>query len=303
MNQGFCNISDEFFIFAADFKKDPQKTDRPIGVNKIWCSKIILRIHSIELMMRKLLLLFALLPFCLFAQKTDSDTLKLKADASLNGFWQTGNVTTFIFRTRANLSYRPWDKWILTSRNSYLYQEFGRVKADVDIESLNFLSFDPDRRFFPLVIGIVTSNFRREIDLRYKIGAGVTYKLFDSEDVKLRFSLSSEYENTHFDKDQFNFDEYNGSTYINTVRSTLWVSGEYHVFDKKLILKHIAFFQPSLGDSNNFRWEADLTAELPISKKFAFNANYLHTYERIVVEDQKQADRFLTFGFTYKSYE
>jgi hypothetical protein len=252
--------------------------------------------------MKKLLYFFLLTPFSLAAQTNESDSLKLKASLALTGFWQSGNVHTLIFRAKADVTYKPWKQWVFNTKNSYLYQEFGKEKADEDILSLNFLNFAPERKLSPLLLGIVTSNFRREIDLRYLIGGGLTYQILKKDDSWLKFSLSSEYEQTNFTEDNFNLPEYDGNRSINTIRSTIWVSGKYYLFDKKLIMSHENYFQPSLENSDNFRWQADIGLELPISKFLNFKINYLHTFESIVIEGQNREDTFLTFGVTLKNY-
>ena len=80
------------------------------------------------------------------------------------------------------------------------------------------------------------------------------------------------------------------------------INGKYEVFEKKMIVGHVSYFQPSLEQSDNFRWQADLVLELPIWKFFNFRISYLHTFESIVIEGQEQEDRILSFGFTLKSY-
>ncbi|MCZ4409036.1 DUF481 domain-containing protein [Cryomorphaceae bacterium 1068] len=259
--------------------------------------------------MKKLFYCLLFFPFWLSAQTSKSDTLasetdslKLKASLSLTGIFQSGNVETIIFRAKSDIAYKPWNKWLFNNRNSYLYQEFDRDKADLDIVSLNFLYFTPDATWSPLLIGIISSNFRRKIDLRTILGAGVTYELLRDKEDMLKFSVSSEYESTNFSRSRFNLEEYNGSESINTLRGTFWINGKHYLFEKKLIAGYEAYFQQSLEESNNFRWQADLSLEMPISKFINFKVNYLHTYESIVVADQKQQDRFLTFGFTFKNY-
>jgi len=198
--------------------------------------------------------------------------------------------------------YRPWEQWDFTTRNSYVYQEFGQQKADEDILSLNFLSFKPKAKVSPLALAFVSTNFRRQIDLRALLGAGITVKIFEKEKDWLKFSVTSEYERTNFATSDFNRSEYDGSTSINTFRGTVWVNGKYHLFDKKLILPHESYYQPSLQRGNNYRWQADIGLELPVWKFLNFKTNYLHTFESIVAEGQHEEDRFLTFGFTLKSY-
>ena len=252
--------------------------------------------------MKKLLILLVLFPILLSAQMNESDSLNFKANLSLTGFWQGGNVETVIFRAKSALSFRPWKKWVFKTTNSYVYQEFGREKADEDILSLNFLYLNPERKIYPLVLGFASTNFRRDIDLRYLLGTGITVQVLNKEDNWLKFSLTSEYEQTDFGSDDFNRSEFEGSSSINTFRATLWVNGKYQLFKKKAIVTLESYFQPSLEQSSNFRWQADLGLELPVWKFLNFKINYLNTFESVVIADQEQEDRFLTFGFTLKSY-
>lgn len=252
--------------------------------------------------MKKLLYALVFFPFFLSAQINESDTLNLKASLSLTGFWQSGNVETVIFRAKSNLSFKFMKNWVFKTQNSYVYQEFAKVKADEDILSLNFLYLNPERGFYPLLLSFFSTNFRRAIDLRYLLGAGVTYQIISSDNNWLKCSLSMEYEQTDFNQTNFNRTDYDGLSTINTFRGTIWVNGKYKLFKEKLVLTHESYFQPSLQQSDNFRWQADLGLELPISSFFNFKINYLHTFESIVIEGQLQEDRFLTFGFTIKNY-
>lgn len=133
-------------------------------------------------------------------------------------------------------------------------------------------------------------------------GAGVTYQIVNKKSHWLKLALSSEYEQTAFGETNFNRSEYDGSESINTFRGTVWVNGKYNLFKKKVILKHELYFKPSLEQSNNFRWQANLALELPFWKFLNFKINYIYTFESIVIENQSQEDRFLTFGFTPKSF-
>ncbi len=252
--------------------------------------------------MKKLVYYFLILPIFLSAQINESDTLNLKASLSVTGFYQGGNVETLIFRTKTDLSFIPWKHWVFKNQNSYVYQAFNKEKADEDILSLNFLYLNPERKIYPFVLGFVSTNFRREINLRTLFGAGTSFQLLNKKNNWLKLSISSEYEQTDFSETNFNYSEYNGNGSINTFRGTIWVNGKYHVLKEKVILNHELYFQPSLEHSNNFRWQGDFGLELPIWKYLNFKINYRHTFESIVIENQKQEDRILTFGFTLKSY-
>lgn len=252
--------------------------------------------------MKKILYFLIFSPFCLSAQINESDTLNFKADLALTGFMQGGNVQTLIFNSRSNISFKPWKKAVFKTINSYVYQEFGGQKADEDILSLNFLYFAPERKIYPLLLAFVSTNFRREIDLRSLLGAGVTFQILNNDTNWLKISVSSEYEQTDFAESNFNEDTYDGKSSIDTFRGTIWLNGRYQLSDNKIILTHESYFQPSLQYDDNYRWQTNIGIELPLWKYLNFKVNYRNTFESIVIENQKQEDRFLTFGFKVQSY-
>ena len=249
-----------------------------------------------------LVLLAAVFCNSLTAQINESDSLKLKAKLSVTGILQGGNVQTEVLRSKAEVSYRPIKEIAFKTTNSYIYQEFGNVKADEDFLSLNFLYFNPERDIYPLALGFISSNFRREINLRSLFGLGLTFQIFNKNDNWLKCSVSSEYEQTEFKKDRFNIEKYNGNESINTFRGTLWLNGKYNLLKKKAILTHESYFQPSLEEADNYRWSADIGLEFPIWKFLNFKVNYLHTFESLGVDSQQEEDQTLTFGFTLKNF-
>lgn len=251
--------------------------------------------------MKRLFFFLLLIPCSLSAQINESDSLKWQANLSLSGFYQAGNVETIIFRANSDVSIKAWRNWVFETKNSYVYQEFGKEKADEDILSLNFLNFNPNRKLYPLVLGFVSTNFRREIDLRYLFGAGVSYQFLNEPDNWLRLSVTTEFEHTEFARANFNRSQYDGETSISTFRGTLWVNGKYELVKDKLILSHESYYQPSLERSSNFRWQADTSLELPIWEFLNITMSYLYTFENIVIAGQKPEDRFLTFGVSLKS--
>jgi len=253
-------------------------------------------------MYKLLFCLFICFPLSLSAQINESDTLRTKASLSLTGFYQEGNVQTKIFRAQSEFSFRPWEKAVFKTNNSYVFQEFGNQKADEDVLSLNFLYLNPEKKFHPFLLGFVSTNFRRQIDLRLLTGGGMTYQILESGSEWLKVSVSGEFEQTDFATRDFNRDEYDSSREINTFRGTIWISGRYQLFSNSMILSHESYYQPSLEKRNNYRWRADLKLELPIWEFLNVNINYLRTFERVVIENQKQKDEILTFGFTVKSF-
>ena len=134
------------------------------------------------------------------------------------------------------------------------------------------------------------------------VGAGATYQIIQGDKNWLKASLTFEYEYTDFRQNLFNRTQFNGNNSINTLRSTIWISGKYELFKKKVILKHQSYYQPFLEDSDNYRWQADLSGEFPVWEFLSFKINYLRTFESIVIQGQEEQDEFLTFGFTLKNF-
>jgi hypothetical protein len=255
-----------------------------------------------KLLFKKTLYLLFLFPILLFGQINESDSLKIKANLSLTGFWQAGNVETLIFRAKSGITYKPLKKWVVKTQNSYVYQEFGKEKADADFLSLNFLYFNPEKKIYPQLLGFLSTNYRREISSRSLLGGGVTFQVYKKDKNWLKFSVTSEFEQTNFNNTNFNLNAYDGNNEIDTWRGTIWVNGKYYLFKDKIILSHESYVQPSLEESDNYRWQADFGLEFPIWKFLNFKINYLRTFESIVIEGQKREDQFLTFGLTLKSY-
>lgn len=248
-------------------------------------------------------LLFLFIPVLLNAQINESDTLKVNQSLALTGVYQSGNVETVIFRAKTELSFRPFKNGVFKNQNSYVYQEFGKDKADEDILSLNFLYFNTDQKVYPFVLGFVSTNYRREINLRYLLGAGATVQLVDKEHAWLKASISSEWESTSFSETNFNRNAYDGKATISTLRGTLWANGRYDLWAKKMILTHEVYYQPSLLAADNFRWQADIGLEFPVWDFLNFKIDYRYTYESVVISEQKQQDQFLTFGFVIRNHK
>lgn len=240
-------------------------------------------------------------PILICAQGQQDDSLNLKAALNINGFYQGGNVQTWIFRAASDLRYRPGNKWVYATRNSFVYQAFGREKADQDFLSLNFLYFDSDRKIYPQLIGIASTNFRRKIRVRYLTGFGLRYQILDHKNNWLKFSISAEYEWTYFFETDFALDKYDGLGTIQTPRGTAWLSGRHQILKDRIWFRHESYVQPSLSNWDNYRWRSDIGIELPFWKIVSFNISYIHTFESIVIAEQRRQDQLLTFGLTLRN--
>ncbi len=239
--------------------------------------------------------------FPIFAQINESDTLTFQTKNTIISSWQSGNVDLLAIRAKLDLSASVKKKWVCKSQNSFLYQEIFKRKADEDVFSRNFLYYNPHQIFYPFVMGFISTNFRREIDMRYFTGIGITWQGIKSKNHTLKFAISGIYEETRFKNYVFNSDFYtqNNSNIIATTRATAWIFGKHFVFDKKIIVHYDGYVQPSFERSENIRWQIDAGADFILPKNFSIVANILYTYESAIAISQKQEDTIVTFGFSY----
>lgn len=76
------------------------------------------------------------------------------------------------------------------------------------------------KKVYPLALGFISTNYRREIEIRYLLGAGASFRAVNNKRNRLEFSITSEFERTRFRSTVFNRTQYNGESYISTVRGT-----------------------------------------------------------------------------------
>lgn len=115
-----------------------------------------------------------LLYFKANAQLNSNDTLgwqiKLSASCSL----LDGNVARFLLVNRLEASYVD-RSWGMSIRNDYQYGTTRYNITENDFISYNFLYVTPLKKVYPYLMGIVETNYRRKIQFRYQLGAGVSY--------------------------------------------------------------------------------------------------------------------------------
>ncbi len=233
------------------------------------------------------------------AQLNESDTVKFQLRASVSGNYQQGNVALLAIRSKLDFTFSPIKQFVFKSQNSSLYQEFGNRKADNDLFSRNYLYWQPQHKVYPFGITYVSSNFRRKIETRFFAGAGITFQLVQTQFHVLKLSASTVYETNSFKGTLYNKAEYNGSNRINLWRGTLYAAGWNYLLNHKLRLYYDAYWQPAFNNKNNYRTQYDIGVEIPLWKGFNFTALYIFTHENVVINNIKQQDKILSFGFSY----
>jgi len=234
------------------------------------------------------------------AQLNESDTVKFQMRASASGSWQRGNVELLVVRGKFDFVANGNKSLVFKCQNNSLYQQFGSLKADNDINSRSYLYYRPQQKIYPFAMFFVQSNFRRKIDYRIFGGIGITYHLVRAENNTIKLSVSLVNEKTRFATNQFNQVYYNGDYNIALWRSTFYISGTHKIAKNKLRFFYNAYWQPALETIPNNRVQVDGAVEMPIWKGLSVNAQYIFNYEQVVSEKIKPIDRMMTFGVSYQ---
>lgn len=232
-------------------------------------------------------------------QINESDTTKFQLKVSSTGNYQQGNVEVLTLKSKLDFSYLPIKELVFKSQNNSLYQEFYKKEADNDIYSRNYLYYKPQNKVYPFGIAYVSTNYRRDVNLRTFEGIGVTWQLLEKQENVIKLSASGVYESTTFKGTTYNYPKYNGSNKINLWRGTFYLGGWNYLLQKKLRFFYDAYWQPALNDNNNYRTQADIGLDFPVWRGLSFNALYTYTHENVVIAAVKQEDKILTFGMAY----
>jgi hypothetical protein len=250
------------------------------------------------------LLWLLLLSFCgsnlLTAQINESDTVRFQFYSSIAGVYQKGNVNYLSLRARLEASSRITDKLVVKTQNSSLYQEFSGFRADNNVNNRNFVYFNPEARLYPFAMSFIATDFRRKINRRFFGGAGLTGQLINREKHVLKISLSTVYETTRFQSDNFNLDIYDGREKINLWRTGAYLFGLHRLSEHSVQIHYEAYWQPGIENTDNYRVFADVGIDIKAWKNLSLGIVYYYSYERVVVDTVLKQDELWLIALSYR---
>ncbi len=235
----------------------------------------------------------------LSAQLNESDTLTYQLRVSVTGKFQTGNVSLIAIKSRTGFSGRIGNALVFKTQNKTLYQEFFRRKVDNNLDSRNFLYIHPERRFYPLAMAFISTNFRRNVDRRLLLGVGGTWNIINETNNSVKFSLSTFYEWSRFDGMIFNRESFNGDEEVELYRWAIYIAGIHRIYEQKLMLHYSSIFEPTFDDFGNSRVELDIGMDVKLWKALALSVEYQYNFEALVVSNVDQHDGILSVGLSY----
>ena len=234
------------------------------------------------------------------AQLNESDSINWQLKFNATGSLLDGNIARTLLLTRVEAAHAN-RKWGISTRNDYQYGTTRHLLTESDVISYNFLYLTPLNRVYPYLMGLVETNYRRNINFRYQVGPGVSWNVIQKKKSNLKLSLTGTYENTRYGGTVFDDDRYNGSNVIETLRLTGRIFGK-HSLPNNFRISYEFWWQQSVSESFNFRYHTEESLEFPFSKHVAFRTSVRYSYENTELSGLKPFDLFWTYGFTITNF-
>ena len=204
-----------------------------------------------------------------------------------DGAFSRGNVNRSLVVLRGELNY-DGPVVALATHPRFTYGEQNGMLAERDLYVDLFVDLYKKRKVYSFGLGTLETSNLRGIKLRQLAGAGVGWRLLETERNALSLTNAIIYESTNFRE----------RTTLSTLRNSARLKGRHAFLADKLRLTHLTFLQPSLYDFSNLRWSTIITLEMPLSKWATFRTSFENTFESVVEATRKRNDSRLTVGFS-----
>lgn len=203
------------------------------------------------------------------------------------GNFTQGNVNRSLLVLRAEVALNGPVLSIATNpRFSYGKQNGTLAERDTYVDL--FVDVFKKRKTYVFGLGTVEISNLRGIDLRQLAGAGIGYRLLQTDRNNLTLTNAIIHESTEFKE----------RPTLVTQRNSFRLKGSHHLLGDKIRFAHITFVQPSLRDFSNMRWNTLLSLELPLTSWVSIRTSFANSYESEVEASRKHHDAQLTFGIS-----
>jgi hypothetical protein len=220
--------------------------------------------------------------------KKDSVKTHWSGYFKVGGLYLKGN-TDKIFSV-ADAEIRRTDRIFETILSATLdYGESDGIKDESDLYSSATVDLFYDRMFSPFVLQLTEFGYSREIDLRSQTGGGLKYTFINIPELKASISAAGIFDYT-------NFADKPGNTDSKTWRLSARLKFKSTLFEGRINISHVTFYQPSFKDFSNVIWRSESELSFPLTDFLSINATYLFKHEDIVPAGVKKSDHKLTFG-------
>ena len=215
--------------------------------------------------------------------KLDTITYRFIGD----GNFTRGNVNRSLMVIRAEIIATGPVLSIATNPR-FTYGRQNGILAERDSYMDLFVDVFKKRKTYVFGLGTLETSNLRGIRLRVMGGAGIGYRLLNTEKNKILLTDALVHESTNFRE----------LPTKSIQRNSFRVKGKHSFAKDRFRINHITFVQPAITDISNLRWNTVISVEFPVNKWVALRSSYENSYESLVEAGRKRNDSRVTFGIS-----
>ncbi len=237
---------------------------------------------------------------------TRTDSLRWHVRFAATGSLSDGNAPRALFANVLDVSRLDTD-FGLVLRQSYQYGTIRYRTTNNDVLSTNYLMLHPAATVVPFVRLELETNLLRRINFRYQPAAGLIYKVMATPGQAVNLFASGGYEHTRYDGTGFKYGHDdraldNATDLLATWRAMLGLNGQNKLFGGKVALTYNAWWQQSVQDAFDYRYHADGSLSLPLTRHFSFTTSARYSFENIELVGVKPFDLQWTYGLSVANF-
>ena len=217
------------------------------------------------------------------------DTTLIVYNSQLTGAFSSGGVNRALLSTTQAVTFTRGQHYGLPLYGSFIYGKQDGLLKEREL-LLNATPYYYKGRFRAYAIGGFERSNLRGITSRVQLGAGPGWAFY-SDTLGREVSVSN-----LIIREKTNF--LDGTTKV-TARNSARLKVAYSI--KILTLSSITFYQPSLGDFDNYRFSNVSTLALKLMSHLALNFSYNYTHESQFSEGKVPDNTNITIGLSYST--
>lgn len=204
-----------------------------------------------------------------------------------DGNFTKGNVERSLLILRAEITY-DGPVVSLSTNPRFTYGRQNGVLAERETYVDLFMDLFKKRKVYTFGLATIEISNLRAINLRRLAGAGVGWRIWQTDYHRLVLTNAILYESTDFRERET----------IDALRNSARLKGSHAFLQDRIRLTHLSFVQPALNDISNVRWSTLISLELPLNKWISIRSSFENTYESKVQAGRKRNDSRLAIGFS-----
>ena len=247
-------------------------------------------------MMKSIVLLLTFL-LCFSVSSQDKLKVTKKSDwfgeLKVTGFYMKGNTNKFYILTGGEVKHQD----SIYTLDLIASLDYGETKHIKDQNTL-FGDFSADMYHYnllsPLILQIGEHDYAKGIKFRSQSGGGLKLNFIQHPEHKTSISLALIYDYTDLVDIPGNYDN-------RTWRLSWRFKTKQSLFDDRLRISNVTFFQPSVKSIINAIWRSETILEAPVLKFLSLIGSYLYTHNDIVSVGRLKSDHKVSFGLSLSS--